>query len=556
LDSSGSKPAASLVLPDLQYSAAESQSKLLPSDSVNYGDQPCKQGDDADFVLTSTIVNCLAKDLGSSLLMMEHLPNIAADTFTSMCNLVWCYMYAVCTNFIPGSLLFQLFDKPKSCCGTRYAILRKCMERSRIILGLETRTINGSLTTSSSGSIQVAVTGPNSSSSSSSSISSTLGPGGHTTPSASSSSSFKMSFRSEGLLNRSVGSSGNPKDTRASLQGPSVSATLTESAIPARFSNLHNAEGLTNTLDALPTRIVAAESCRFVLQILHNIRPRVEASLPAVERVQVAGDAYQEFDTVCEDLRGLVHRGVARHLVNRFALDSSAPGQIYSTRAGPQMSGEQMESPMSATTMKSSTSSSPSPMPDRNLNAADVVPTATITSLILDTVQWHKIKTLASEPSNYVQKVILRMRKIWSHLQRECAEGTKFSMSAIPLVWSRALEEVMDQFLDAIASVEKCGTEGRALMSMDLATLFRGIVEIAPGLQEIIDPARQRVENYVKAFYYDRLKDVLEWITQNRHIYERWHLENLIRFGVGSSKSSSQLSKLMAEASPVIDSST
>ncbi|GBG32261.1 Syndetin [Hondaea fermentalgiana] len=493
--------------------AASSRPAEVPRGSNGHGAE--EDDGDADAVLTSTVVNCLAKDLGSSLVMMERLAGVAADIFSKMCSLVWTYLYAILTNYVPTSLLLKIFEDPNSRLGNDFSALRKRFERTRCDLGLDTRKLRLDVAASGeSGAAHGTTSTPTSPATKPFSVNSSAFAGA--------ASSFKVTSKlrtDAGTSSRDVRRTSAPSATFSSRP----EASLTQTKIPAPFSSLYHCEDVHDALSALSTRIVAAESSAFIFRIMRAMRSRIDAALPAVERMQVAGEAFAELEAVTSQLRTLVHRGVARVLVNNFSPDSAGPTH---------------------TSQAAATSSLPKQKS-----------TPVVTNMVLETVDWAKIRKIPMHSSPYVDKLVMQMRKIWSHLQRECAEGAKFPLTAIPLVWSRAVEEVFDQILDAIARIEKCGTEGRALLDMDLKSLASELASVAPVRADIVNPARQRVDDFIKAFYYDRFKDLCEWIKNNRRRYDRWHLENLIRFGIGSTQSSGQLKALLAQAEDVLSGS-
>lgn len=81
---------------------------------------------------------------------------------------------------------------------------------------------------------------------------------------------------------------------------------------------------------------------------------------------------------------------------------------------------------------------------------------------------------------------------------------------------------------------------------LDLATLFRALQDIAPCQEEDVVSAKIRVDNFVNAYYYERDKDLFEWLGAGNSVkYERWHLRNLVQFGVGAGKSQMTKNKLL-----------
>ncbi len=71
-----------------------------------------------------------------------------------------------------------------------------------------------------------------------------------------------------------------------------------------------------------------------------------------------------------------------------------------------------------------------------------------------------------------------------------------------------------------------------------MATLCQELQYIFTCDEATILAEKVKVDNFIKAFYYDREKDLLEWIgSGNAKFYEIWHLQNLLQFGIGETKS-------------------
>ncbi len=303
---------------------------------------------------------------------------------------------------------------------------------------------------------------------------------------------------------------------------------------------------------ALATRAVAAESVALVAFLLRSVRPQVELALPAVERAELCERTFGRVERSAVQLRRLLYRGAARGLVNRFGVDAfashgAAAQAAAQAQASPQtnvadllLSGE-LRFGMSGGKSEEEYPGGGDPF---GRGGPLERQRGSISRMIVDGVQWARVRQLQSEASPYVVRVALRLRKVWAHLQRESREGQAFPLKSIGELWAAAVEESLDQMLDGFASVRQCSTEGRALMSLDLHTLYRGLEEVAPASPPV-QAARLRVDGFVKAFYYDRDRDVLEWIAANKARYELWHLRNLAAFGVGAQLKKEPLRRLL-----------
>ena len=160
-------------------------------------------------------------------------------------------------------------------------------------------------------------------------------------------------------------------------------------------------------------------------------------------------------------------------------------------------------------------------------------------------VRWDVSQHQMSEGNKYVDSLLLRMRKLWSQLQRSSGEGAAYPLSVPARVWDHAVEFVMEELLEAFSAVKRCSAEGRALMSLDLAALARGLGDIHQAPKAAV--YKLRVDNYVKAFYLQREVDVLEWVSQHREQYELRHFQSLLMFGIGTRMKQKKLREVLDE---------
>jgi len=176
-----------------------------------------------------------------------------------------------------------------------------------------------------------------------------------------------------------------------------------------------------------------------------------------------------------------------------------------------------------------------------------------VVRMIAWTVKWDQILTLQSESNAYVGEALGRLGKVWMYLQRESMEGKAFPLACISKVWSCIVDEVLTQMLNGFAMVRSCSTEGRALMSLDLATFYFGMRDISPSFNvQIAEEKKRQVDDFIKAFYYDREQDVFEWINHHKKDYEPWHIYNLIECGIGASRSQAQRQELFGKIRSII----
>ena len=78
------------------------------------------------------------------------------------------------------------------------------------------------------------------------------------------------------------------------------------------------------------------------------------------------------------------------------------------------------------------------------------------------------------------------------------------------LLWKHMVERTMRCLLDAYGTIKKCTNNGRAQMSLDLATLQRSIDQQVSGTSNC--PGAVIANMFIKAYYYDSAMDFVSWM--------------------------------------------
>jgi len=412
-------------------------------------------------VLTTTILNCMSKNIGRYMTMMDFVPLVAIETFNNLRKTFSTYIVSILLDFIPETILYLVFDHPSSTFGRKYWDLRTHIEKIRGDFALGSREL------------RLQQRKP----------------------------STKVQARA--LSKATIKSSKSFKNGQlTSTSPPEFIEGVIESRVPRPLLALVHGEDDTRrsgklSMNFVTSRVVAAESIVFSIELLSSVRTEIEEKLPAIERERICLDVFEELGMLARQSRSILLRAVAQHLIDRFDPDPD---------------------------FKASLPSGILPLENR----------CWITRKIASGRKWASLKELRTEPNHYVRTVVNAMSKIWQCLQRTSEEGAAFPLTAIPRVWSLAACEVFDQMLDGFALVNGCTTEGRALMSLDLATAFREIQDINSTTDQEVVEAKTRVDDFIKAFYYEREQDVFEWISQNSTRYEHWHLRGLVLNGIGA----------------------
>lgn len=264
-----------------------------------------------------------------------------------------------------------------------------------------------------------------------------------------------------------------------------------------------------DNLWALPERVVAAESCAFVLELFFAAQPQTVVLLGAAEVVfaeewaldaagpstpeerqklaaDAVADALQRCETAMQEglevmrlLQRFVYRSLSRHLVVAHDLCATIEGKSWD------------------------------------------------------------LKKLQADESEYVDQVAQRCEEVWALLcgGSECPEAQQHPMlpglwsvpfQAREVIWTEVAQSVMETLVEGFSRIRKCSTEGRAVMSMDLQQAQLALDKIHKAR-----PARGKVfvDNYVKAFYFMEA-DLITWISQNWESYQQQHMVALVAQGV------------------------
>lgn len=149
--------------------------------------------------------------------------------------------------------------------------------------------------------------------------------------------------------------------------------------------------------------------------------------------------------------------------------------------------------------------------------------------------EWEELK-LHESPNGYVDELTDRCALLWGYL----SVSGKLPLSIQALVWEDILHAAYLSMLEGFARVPFCSTEGRALMTLDLASLRAGTTRVAvmdklegrclvaqhpPSLS--VDRFMEYVGMYIKVFYFP-VEDALNWIKENHQEYHLNHCISLI----------------------------
>jgi hypothetical protein len=139
--------------------------------------------------------------------------------------------------------------------------------------------------------------------------------------------------------------------------------------------------------------------------------------------------------------------------------------------------------------------------------------------------------------NDYVDDLCERASLLWGHI----ASRGRLPAAAQALIWDHLLRSSFMLLLEGFSKITTCSTEGRSLMSMDLATLSSGLapdsvkerldesfpnVSLPPSQSRREDSMRY-VDTWIKVFFFPE-EDAMNWIKQNKDHYHRDHSISLI----------------------------
>lgn len=188
-----------------------------------------------------------------------------------------------------------------------------------------------------------------------------------------------------------------------------------------------------------------------------------------------------------------------------------------------------------------------------------VQPKNIVTEIVKIGRGWDE-STLHEQSNSYVDILCDRCAIVWFHICNSKQESP-FPTFLLARLWEKIVLAGFLSLLEGFSKITSCSTEGRALMSMDLATftsevspkslmdrsrsMFKSKFDDCDTLllspPPRVSPSRgmQYVDIYVKVFYFDE-DDIMSWIKENFRAYHLSHCLAIIFSGVGGRSSFEQ----------------
>ena len=147
---------------------------------------------------------------------------------------------------------------------------------------------------------------------------------------------------------------------------------------------------------------------------------------------------------------------------------------------------------------------------------------------------WGESK-LNEEPNEYVESLCQKCALIWAYL----SASAKLPTTTMSATYGSLLTAAYLCLLEGFARIPFCSTEGRALMTLDLASFAAGVGPraiadklghgslVAAPAQMNLERGRAYVDKYVKAFYLP-FDDAMAWIRSNYKEYKLNHALALV----------------------------
>jgi Protein of unknown function C-terminus (DUF2451) len=146
---------------------------------------------------------------------------------------------------------------------------------------------------------------------------------------------------------------------------------------------------------------------------------------------------------------------------------------------------------------------------------------------ILDCKAIWEERRLHEHANEYIDDLCDRCSLIWGYLKT----SAKLPAIVLDATWDNLISAAYHALLEGFSRVPNCSTEGRALMSLDVASFVAGTSpgsveeraeDIAPGHRPPVacpEFGSQYVATYIKVFYFPK-DDVLSWIRENCGVYK------------------------------------
>jgi hypothetical protein len=152
--------------------------------------------------------------------------------------------------------------------------------------------------------------------------------------------------------------------------------------------------------------------------------------------------------------------------------------------------------------------------------------------------------SIEEQSGSYIDELCERISYLWGNM----SSSSRLSSTMLHFTWKHLIQSAFLVLMEGFSKVGNCSTEGRSLMSMDLASLSHGLIpEIVKaeaddddqniGLppQACREEMMRYVDKFVKVFYYPK-EEIQNWIKDNAGDYHFDHCLSLVTAKAAGSK--------------------
>jgi hypothetical protein len=466
-------------------------------DSTTHNSVKKKDADRSSFLITQTAFNGLGKSLAKYMQMMQLIPSAAIDIFDALTELLDFYLCAVFFGFVPAEERSKFFGTPNKMTSAApdhqrdYEILKAYVSKAfNEVVYVPKGHVDPTVTINHLPSVQ---------SHSSSEDLASVGSG----------AALSDNSSSNNLNNNSNYSSGNLDHNSQHSPNPTVHSPHRNQSFPtAAYDTVRMAQLLkipaviqdasTNSLRncfALNQRIVAAESCWFVAQMLQDAKLVLVRLLTSEDNDAVNATILEKVNVFTSNYALVI--GQLRALLYK-------------------------------------------------INGPPLIDYAKTLATIVD-CGWES-KKLNADHHEWVDDLVDRCREVWDYMMMtdQFAEASSLVREQ---VWMELCTAAFEVTLEAYSKVKKCTPEGRAGMIMDVFALHDGLNNI-----HLCRSPRGKhyVDSYLQAFCLNE-EDLMVWIQENYQTYAYRHIYGMLQQTLASMLNNKKLRDAVAVIDQLYD---
>ena len=152
--------------------------------------------------------------------------------------------------------------------------------------------------------------------------------------------------------------------------------------------------------------------------------------------------------------------------------------------------------------------------------------------------------SMEEQSGSYIDELCERIAHLWGSM----SSSSRLSSTMLKFTWDHLVQSAFLVLLEGFSKVGNCSTEGRSLMSMDLASLSHGLIpetvkaeaddddqNIGLPPQACREEMMRYVDKFVKVFYYPK-EEIQNWIEDNAGDYHFDHCLSLVTAKAAGSK--------------------